>query len=463
MDTTKSIAKTKKVTQHLRKNVAIIALLVFSLLIRIYIFHNVRPGFHTDSITYLVLSDLETVRTPGYPLFIEAIQFINDLFSITPDYLGLIVFVQMFLLGILNCFLIYKLAKTITGNNTFSFVVGILYNFDYLVMGFEYSILTEILSVTLILITLLLYLKIYEGKKYAPYAAGLFSVFLFLTRPTFLFLFMGLLFITAILHFRKIIKGFFFKHFHKAILIFILINIAGVASWSIRNKIKFDYFGISHLLPYQLRHYTNHFFHKYKKDDNELMNMMADIYKEENLNAARFESRLMYEMNLSGPEVSRFFLKMNLKLIIDNPGDYIKQIPEAISKYYGVYTFWWTIPNQKKLLNKRKYIPQILRFFFDTYRFLFTNFAAQIFLLFVMPIILFFLVRKNKSVFHLVCICEFVIIYNFLISVLSCNADNLRYRVPVEPLIVLIFLTSSFLFIKVTFKGIKTKLTKKSM
>ena len=62
------------------------------------------------------------------------------------------------------------------------------------------------------------------------------------------------------------------------------------------------------------------------------MNMMADIYKEENLNAARFESRLMYEMNLSGPEVSRFFLKMNLKLIIDNPGDYIKQIPEAISK-----------------------------------------------------------------------------------------------------------------------------------
>jgi len=224
MDTTKLTAKTNKVSQHLRKNWAIIALLVFSLLIRIYIFHNVRPGFHTDSITYLVLSDLETVRTPGYPFFIEVIQFFNDLFSITPDYLGLIVFVQMFLLGILNCLLIYKLAKTITRNDTFSFVVGILYNFDYLVMGFEYSILTEILSVTLILITLLLYLKIYEGKKYAPYAAGLFSVFLFLTRPTFLFLFMGLLCITAILHFRNIIKGLFFKHFRKAILIFLVDN-----------------------------------------------------------------------------------------------------------------------------------------------------------------------------------------------------------------------------------------------
>jgi len=463
MDLTKFIANLNKVTQLLWKNRIIIALLGFSLLIRVYIFQNIRPGFHTDSISYLILSDLETVRTPGYPLFIEAIQFINDLFSLTPNYLGWIVLVQMFLLGTLNCFLIYKLAKIITGNDIFSFVAGILYNFDYLVMGFEFSILTETLSITLTLITLLFYLEMFEGKRYAPYAAGLSSVYLLLTRPTFLSLFLGLLFITAIVYFRKIIKEGFFKHFRKAILIFLLINFAGIASWSLRNKIEFDYFGISSLLPYQLRHYTNNFFHKYKKDDNELMNTMADIYLEENLNAASFEARLMYEMNLSGPEVSRLFLKMHLKLIRDNPGDYIKQIPAAISKYYGVYSFWWTVPHQKKLLNKRKHVSRILRFFFNIYKFLFTNFIAQIILLIIMPIILLFFVRKNKRVFHLVCLCEFVINYNFLVSVLSCNADNLRYRVPVEPLIVLIFLSSSFLFGKSAFKSIKTILHKKPL
>jgi hypothetical protein len=324
-------------------------------------------------------------------------------------------------------------------------------------MGFEYSVLTEALSVTLILITILFYLKIFEGKKYAPYTAGLFSVFLFLTRPTFLLFFMGVLFITAIIHFRQITKEEFYKHFRKAILIFVLINIAGIASWSLRNKIKFDYFGISHLLPYQLRHYTDHFFHKYKKDDNELLNRMSDIYKEENLNAARFEARLMYEMNLTGPEVSRILLKMNLKLIKDYPGDYIKLIPEAVSKYYGVYTYWWTIPNQKKLLNEKKFIPRILKLFFNVYRFLFTNLTAQIFMLILMPIILLILVRKSKSVFHLVCLCVFVINYNFLISVLSCNADNLRYRVPVEPLIVMIFLCSCFLTAASLFKSLKAK------
>ncbi|KPJ69593.1 hypothetical protein AMJ44_03280 [candidate division WOR-1 bacterium DG_54_3] len=463
MSHTKFIARLKKATQLLWKNWVIIVLLGFSLLIRIYIFKNIRPGFHTDSITYLILSDLETVRTPGYPLFIEAIQFINDLFSMTTDYLGLIVLVQMFLLGTLNCFLIYKLAKIITGNNSFSFVVGLLYNFDYLVMGFEFSILTETLSITLILITLLLYLEIFKGKKYAPYAAGLSSVFLLLTRPTFLTLFIGLLLITAIVYFRKIIKEGFFKHFRKAILIFLLINIAGIASWSLRNKIKFDYFGISSLLPYQLRHYTNNFFHKYKKDDHELMNTMAAIYLEENLNAAIFEARLMNEMNLTGPEISKLFLKMNLKLIKDNPGDYIKQIPDAISKYYGVYSYWWTVPHQKKLLNKRKPVSRILRYFFNIYQFLFTNSIAQIILLVIMPIILLFLVRKNKSAFHLVCLCEFVINYNFLVSVLSCSADNLRYRVPVEPLIVLISLPSFFLLVKNAPKSIKKILHKKPL
>ncbi|MDH5202811.1 MAG: hypothetical protein OEW69_06100, partial [Nitrospirota bacterium] len=62
----------------------------------------------------------------------------------------------------------------------------------------------------------------------------------------------------------------------------------------------------------------------------------------------------------------------------------------------------------------------------------------------------------------LVFLCEFAINYNFLASVLSCNADNLRYRVPVEPLIVLIFLSSSLLFLKGTLKSIKNRLIKKS-
>ena len=437
-------------------------LLFISLLIRVYIFQRIRPGFHTDSITYLILYDIETIRTPGYPLFIEAIQFINDLFSITSDYLGLIVFIQMFFLGVLNCLLIYKLAKVITGNNSFSFVIGLLYNFDYLVMGFEFSILTETLSITLILLTIIFYLKIFEGKKYAPYAAGIFSFCLLIVRPTFLIFFLGLLFITAIVHFRKILRQGFIKHFRTAIVIFLLINIAGIFSWSIRNKVKFNYFGTSSLLPYQLRHYTNRFFHKYKKDDNELMNRMADIYLEENFNLARFEERILSEMNLSGVEISKLFLKMNLKLIMKNPGDYLKQIPEAISKYYGVYSFWWTIPHQKKLLNKKQFISRTLRSFFNIYKYLFTNLVAQIFILIVMPAILFFFVRKNQSVFHLVFLCEFAINYNFLASVLSCNADNLRYRVPVEPLIVLIFLSSSLLFLKGTLKSIKNRLIKKS-
>lgn len=436
----------------------IIPLVVFAVLIRIYIFQRVRVGFHTDSITYLILSDLETVRTPGYPFFIEAIQFINDLFSLSSDYLGSIVFVQMFLLGILNCLLIYKLSKIITGNEIISLAIGLLYNFDYLVMGFEFSILTESLSTTLILIIILFYLRMFEGKKYASYLAGISSGFLLLTRPAFLLIFITLLFFTALVYFREIIKKRFLKQFKTAIAIFLLINIAAIGSWSMRNKIKFDYFGLSVLLPYQLRHYTNQFFHKYEKDDNELMNRLVDIYLEENCNAARFDERANNEMNLSDPEVIRLFLRMNLKLIMDHPGDYIKQIPDSVSLYYGVYSFFWATPNQRVLLHKKSLIPRIFRFFFDSYKFLFTNLLSQMFLLIIMPVILIVLVRKNKIALHLVIIIEGVINYNFLVSVLTCKyGDNLRYRVPVEPLIVLVFLSSLFLLVKTLITGMKKR------
>ena len=401
---------------------------------------------HTDSITYLILSDIEAVRTPGYPLFIELTQFFNDLFSITPDYLNLIVLVQMFFLGMLNVLLVYFLLIRITKNKIFSLAVSLLYNFDYLVMGFEYVILTETLSITLLLLSILFYVQIYEKKSYAAYAAGIAAGLLLLTRPSFLLFFLCLLFFTSVVYFRAIIKRGFLKQYAKPLSIFILINLAVIGSWSVRNKIKYDYFGVSQLLPYQLRHYTNRFFHKYKKDDNELLNRLADIYIEENCNASRFAERLTDELDLSGPDITRLFLKMNIKVILDNPGDYLKQVPEAVSKYYGLYTVHWTTPNQRYLLSRKNFITRTFRYFFNLHKRIFTKFPLQILFLVVSPLLLIFLVYKDKKILHLMVLIEGTINYNFLVLTLTCNyGDNMRYRVTVEPLILLIFWVSVFL------------------
>lgn len=382
-----------------RKHWPISSLLTISLLIRVFIYHNIHTRLHTDSITYLILHDLEAVRTPGYPLFIEFIQFFNDLFSITPDYLNLVVFVQMFALGLLNCLLVYILCARITKNKIFSLFVSLLYNFDYLVMGFEYVLLTETLSITLLLLSLLFYIQIFERKVYSPYAAGISTSLLLLTRPSFLLFFLCLLFFTSLVHFRAVIKRGFLKKYAKPLVVFILINLATIGSWSMRNKIKYDYFGISQLLPYQLRHYTNRFFHKYEKDDNQLLNRLVDIYLEENCNASRFEERLTDELNLSGPEITRLFLKMNINVILDNPGEYLKQVPEAVSKYYDLYTVHWTSPNQRVLLSRKNIITRTFRSFFNLHKLIFTKLPLQILFLIIAPLLLILLVYKDKKHF----------------------------------------------------------------
>lgn len=430
----------------LGKHWPVLCLLAISFFIRMFIYQNIHTRLHTDSITYLILHDLEAVRTPGYPLFIEIIQFFNDLFSLTPDYLNLVVIVQMFALGLLNCLLVYFLFSRITKNKLFSLVVSLLYNFDYLVMGFEYVLLTETLSITLLLLSILFYIQIFEKKSYAPYAAGISAGLLLLTRPSFLLFFLCLLFLTSLVHLRAITRRGFLKQYATPLIIFILINVATIGTWSMRNKIKYDYFGVSQLLPYQLRHYTNRFFYKYKKGDDELLNRLADIYLEENCNASRFEERLTDEFNLSGPDITRLFLKMNIKVILDNPGDYLKQVPEAVSKYYSRYNVYWTTPNQKNLLSRKNFTTRTFRFFFNLHKYIFTKLPLQILVLVISPLFLIFLVYKDKKILHLVLLIEGTINYNFLVLTLTCNyGDNMRYRVPVEPLILLVFWVAVFM------------------
>jgi hypothetical protein len=135
---------------------------------RVFLFQGVVPRVHTDSVTYLELKNLDPVRTPGYPLFLEVIQFFNDLFTITPRYLRYIVFVQMFILGLINTCLVYAFSRLLTRSNGFSLAMGLLYNLDYFVIGFEFLLLTETLSLTLLGLTLLSYREYSSGRKERP-------------------------------------------------------------------------------------------------------------------------------------------------------------------------------------------------------------------------------------------------------------------------------------------------------
>ncbi|NOR14933.1 MAG: hypothetical protein GQ544_04450, partial [Candidatus Aminicenantes bacterium] len=166
----------------------LLLLLLLALGIRFYIFTVMHPIVHTDSVTFLFLSELDMVRTPGYPGFIEAVLSLNDLFSASSDYLRSIVFVQLFVLGLLNVGFIYDISRFLTLSRGFAFVMGALYNFNFFVVGFEIQVMTETLAVTLLLGVVALYLRLFQGKRLWAALAGILMVLLIYTRATYLLL-----------------------------------------------------------------------------------------------------------------------------------------------------------------------------------------------------------------------------------------------------------------------------------
>ncbi len=430
----------------IRRRWPLLLFLAASLVLRIFLFPGIVPRAHIDSITYLVFSDLNPARTPGYSVFIEIIQFFNDLFSITPDYLGFIIFFQMFFLGMINCCLIYALSKILTRSEGFALFMGLIYNLDYFIIGFEFLILTETLSLTLLGLTLLFYQKIVTGKKSAPYLAGLFSVCLVLTRPSFAALFVCLVGISGLVHLRPKDRRSRLKKLAGPLAIFLLINFAGILSWSWRNKVKHDYFGLSTLLPFQLGYFTQHFYWKYKIGSDAELDKYAAILIQEKGQPFRVAWRFIEDLKMSDAEIARILLRLNLRLIKENPKDYLRLLPKAASDYYD-FSWYWTELHSGKVFERNKFLIKPLLFFFHFYNWVYRHLLALLIFILIVPAVFILASRKKRHVFHLACLLEGTIHYNFLISIFFTpgGINNLRYRLPVEPYIVLVFFAALFL------------------
>jgi len=442
----------------------LLLVLSVSLAVRIYVYAVMHPGLHTDSITFFFLTELDMVRTPGYPLFIESLLSFNDIFSLTSDYFRMICFGQIFILGMLNVYLIYAITRFLTGGRIFALSMGVFYNFNYFILGFEFQLLTETLSTTLLLAAVLIYLRLFRTKKSAAVAAGILMVLLIYTRPTFLLLgfFFPLLTFIGFFPFSK--KRKFWKMLAPAMILFLLINALGIGAWSMRNQIKFDYFGVSSLMPFQLRYYTNRLFAKYQPSGAAQVDRVAAIYAEEfekkghsSETVYNFHTRVNSEMGLTDAEISKLFGKANLNLIKDYPMEYLKQVPASVLSYYRQYSTYWTSGNNRKFIHSQAVMPALFRGFFLLYKQLFENPYLLFLLMILAPAFLLVSVRKNKRIFHGWFIIFSVIHYNCFVSTLSTIAgiNNLRYRAPVEPLILLMFYAAFYYAGRMVFKRSK--------
>ncbi len=393
------------------------------------------------------------VRTPGYPLFIEMVLSWNDLFSVTTQYVRLLCFVQLFFLGVVNVFLIYGITKRLTSSRWFALVMGLAYNMNFLVVSFEFQLMTEIPALTLLLALIFLYLCLFKGKHALALAGGLAAVLLIYVRATYLLLPFVFPVVTIIGYWPFSKSGRFIRRLGPPIALFLAVSLLGIGAWSLRNKIKFDYIGISSLMPYALRYYTNPLFSKYQPSGHAEVDAVARIYREEyqktgpaSATVHRFHMRAQKELGLSDAEIASLFLKANVNLIMDYPGAYFSQIPESLLSYYRQYSAYWAAGNIKNFLNRNHAVNTGFLFFFNWHKRLFQKPVWLILLLIAAPAAVLVLTFSRKRRFHGWLLILAVIHYNGFVSVFSTHAgiNNLRYRVPVEPLILLFFYAGLF-------------------
>ncbi len=443
----------KRSPSLLSRSWLLLLLLFLALGIRLYIFKVMHPIVHTDSVTFLFLSELDMVRTPGYPGFIEAVLSLNDLFSASSDYLRTIVFAQLFVLGLLNVGFIYDITRFLTSSRGFAFVMGVVYNLNFFVVGFETQLMTETLAVTLLLGVVVLYLRLFKGKRSWAVLAGVLLVLLIYTRATYLLLWLFLPIVTLVSFFPLSKSRKFLKLHAPGITLFLIVCLLGVGGWSLRNKIKFDYMGISSLMPYQLRYYTNSMYAKYPPSGDMLVDRVAQVYAEEfgktghsSVTVYNFHTRLNQELGLSDAQIAAAFMKTNLRLIKAYPGEYFVQIPASLRSYYMQYKAYWTAGNTRKFLNRPGIVSSLFLRFFQFYQSLFTRSWLLLGMLILAPLIVLIFSFRDRYAFHGWCVILAIIHYTGFVSVLSTSAgiNNLRYRHPVEPLILLMFYASFF-------------------
>jgi hypothetical protein len=72
--------------------------------------------------------------------------------------------------------------------------------------------------------------------------------------------------------------------------------------------------------------------------------------------------------------------------------------------------------------------------------------------------------RKDKPIFHLLLLLEGTVHYNFLISVFLTpgGINNMRYRVPVEPFILLVVYAAVFYFGCSLFRAARERLLRRA-
>jgi 4-amino-4-deoxy-L-arabinose transferase-like glycosyltransferase len=389
------------------------------------------------TITDLDLSQFQGRRTPGYSFIISLLQ--NNLVCVV---------VLQLLLGLFNLYLLYQFVKLLS-NKIVAFLTTIFYNLFTHIIFYEFAILTESITTTLIILSVwfLVKFKLFESKtslkKHIVF--GLILSSLYIVKPMFIYITFGF-FCFYILKNWKIKNKL---NFIKPFLTFIICCSIYIG-WNQFNKSQIGYFTNTQYFGINLAQTTTPFFEKAPNKDATIRDLIVkhrDSVLKINPNLDSDAMVVWYaykdlkkETKLSDVELSNKLGVISKNLIKNNPIKYFKQTGKS-------WLLFWEKPHI--YLNKSNFT---YNGFSHLHIILWFNFLSYIVVIFNILFLVFFTKTlfsffKNRSVlFSYTFFISSIVIVGSIAQALVAYGNNSRFCVPFLPLIIYVVISNIFKF-----------------
>lgn len=433
----------KKLNYYILKR-PLLNLLIYGVILRIliFVFYN-SITLYNDSRNYIELSkyllnfSLENYtgeRTPGFPMLIAMVQ----------GNLYLTVFFQT-VIGLLNIALIYDFSKLKTKNKVLSFWIAFVFSSFLHILFFEFSILTETLTLFLVLSTFWFIekFKILEPNTSIKYYFLLSIILscLYLTRPMFIYFPIGFFIFYIVKNYR-----FGFKRIILKATVIVILPLLSFYSWCSLNEKNIGYFTSSYYLGINLAQTATSFFEKAPEEDKlirdifikhrELNQKHNSVNKYHPMTVWRAWKELKQKTKLSNPDLSNELGRISIGLFKEYPDLYLKQV--FISwKYFwrSSLSFWRINQINNQFVKKWSY-----RLWYSCQQYLLILINV-LFLFFSIKKIVHFIKNKFK-LFDSDLLLVAIVISGSLAQALVVYGSNSRFCVPFFPLIVYFVITN---------------------
>ncbi len=421
----------------------LVVLLLAGLVLRLGLWTVYEPVAYPDTGSYMRMAkiiltgefaDYDGRRPPGYPLILAAA-------GLSPNRAWAI----QSTIGLATSVLLFYVALALTYRPSFAAIIGMTYNLNLSQLFFEANLVSETTATFAIsgVVALLLvsYQRLRDNRRVWPWllALGLFAAFATLTRPQFAFL--PVLIATLIGYTSYTRAGARSWRWASHLGVSFLTSTVLILGWCSFNYAKVDFFTLSTQTGIDLMHHTLGFIELAPDRYATIRDIYVRYRDEKRALTGRHNAawdgvwETMKTTRLSLPALSKELARLSIEMFVRHPLRYAAGVVQAWVDFWPAPIYWQ--PAMLRLPSIGRFVQVAWRLEQPMIRLTNALFVGLVAAVTLSPT----LRRRLHWDLGLTTLAAIVLLAS-VVQALAIWTDNARYAISVQPLVILILLST---------------------